>query len=729
MASLILDKSRETYTMIKNQAYIYSITGLSCTSCASSAQKVLGKIDGVEAVKVNFATQTVWFVSENLSLNIQELNQYLNPLGFGLKPKQKKSNKDTDSSKHRSHQYLIQLIIALTIGCILMSTNFIFDASIMLYCIQWLLSTIAIYFSGGQFFSSAFHLLRIKRANMDSLVALGVGTAYLASSVSLINGYYQNAGVPLFWYIDTAVMLLVFILFGKLLESRSLQKTSASIDELVALEPADVLLFKNGKTIEMPIEMIAVGDLIKVKTGGIIPLDGVNINESVSVDESLISGEMIPVLKEQGASCFAGSVLQQGVLLLEVTKTGEDTSLQQIIKLVEKAQNSQLPVQYLVDRLVQVFVPIVLFIAMLTFLMWAYNEMLLEGLVHAIAVLLVACPCALGLATPVAIVVGIGKAAQKGILFSRAAALQQLDAVDTILFDKTGTLTMGSPRVSSFERLDSGSSEDDDILIQMAATLESPSEHPLGRAIVMEAERRGLAVGVPTEFEAIPGQGVVGYVDGRRVEVMRDDLASCKMSIDAVPVGTFTVEDLPRPDSSDAIASLRELGVQVKMLTGDRRHAAEKIGEKIGLLPEDIIAEATPESKQKTVANSGPNVAMVGDGINDAAALASADLGIAMASGTGAAIETASIIVPEDRVSAVADAIRVAQKTLTCIRQNLFLAFVYNSAAIPIAAFGLLGMHGPLIAAVAMGLSDVSVIGNAIRLRGKLNRKNSSSLN
>ncbi|MCH2162609.1 MAG: heavy metal translocating P-type ATPase, partial [Phycisphaerales bacterium] len=395
-----------------------------------------------------------------------------------------------------------------------------------------------------------------------------------------------------------------------------------------------------------------------------------------------------------------------------------------IAQLVQKAQSSRAPIHRLADAVSSVFVPAVLAIALLTILGWGFLAGdWSTGVISTVTVLIISCPCALGLATPMAVMVGTGAASQRGILVKDAASLEGAGRLRKVIFDKTGTLTIGHPVLREIQRLDDAGELDEDEILRLAASAEKPSEHPLARAIIEEAEHRALDVEDPSNFEAIPGEGVRAGVGERHVEVLRDELTSCRVRIDGVDVASLTIDDQPRPDAGDTISRLRDMGLEVRMLTGDRRAAAIKVGQAIGLKPDEVIAEATPSGKMDAVAQAGPHVAMVGDGINDAAALAKADLGIAMASGTGAAIESANLVVPDTRVGAVADAVDLARRTLRAIRQNLFLAFLYNSVAIPAAAFGLLGTYGPLIAAAAMGLSDVSVIGNALRLKMKLSRQ------
>ena len=718
----------------------FHVEGMHCTSCAASLQEGLSKVTGIDAASVDFSSATAIVKTD---IGTADILASIRAHGFeGSEIAVKENAFDTRSRIEESQRKSERLwkrraIIGISIWLPLETLHWITHASSPLWT-EWVMligSTIVMVTVGGGFVSSAWTAAKRRSTNMDTLITIGASTAYFWSLLVFIFQQLQF-GNQEYWslqplYMAEAAALLGVISLGHWFEAKASARAGEAVRDLLSLQPDEAeRLLADGTVQIVPSREISVGQTLQIRPGGRIPVDGDVIEGSTEVDESLLTGEPIPVLRSVGDSVIAGSMNTTGRICITATVDGKGTTVARIAELVQHAQSTKAPIQRLADVISSIFVPVVLGIAFATAVGWGvFMGDWPTAVSSTVSVLIISCPCALGLATPMAVMVGAGAASTRGILIKDASSLERAGRIQTILFDKTGTLTMGSPRVSSFERLDSSGTESDDAVIELAASVESPSEHPLGRAIVLEAERRGLSFGVPTNFEAIPGQGVKGIVGGKRIEVMRDDLASCRVSIDGVATATFTVEDMPRPDSMAAIASLRSMGIRVQMLTGDRKDAAEKIGKNLGLSSDDIIADATPESKQTTVAQSGPNVAMVGDGINDAAALASADLGIAMASGTGAAIETASIIVPEDRVSSVAEAIRLARKTLTCIRQNLFLAFVYNTTAIPLAAFGMLGMYGPLIAAAAMGLSDVSVIGNAIRLRRNLNRKDALSKN
>ena len=458
-----------------------------------------------------------------------------------------------------------------------------------------------------------------------------------------------------------------------------------------------------------------------IRPGARVPVDGVVVEGASDIDESVVSGESTPVRKAEGDGVVAGSVNTTGRLVVEATVDGHHTTVARIAEMVQRAQTSKANIQRLADRVCAVFVPAVLTIAAVTFAAWwLLGDDLATGVIATVTVLIISCPCALGLATPMAVMVGAGAASRRGILMKSALALEQTGRAQLVVLDKTGTLTANKPAVIAIEPAQGAT--DEAALLRLAAAAEMPSEHPIARAIVAEARRRGLDLPAVSGFEAVPGHGVRGHVDGRRVEIRRGDQATCEVLVDGEPAGTITIADRLRDDAREAVQRLRAMGLELVMLSGDRRTVAESVGRELGLEPGEILAEATPESKFEFVRTLPAGSVMVGDGINDAAALAEADIGIAIASGTNIAIESADIVIPGDRGTAVAETIHIARRTLATIKQNLFFAFIYNVVAIPVAALGLLGPTGPLVAAAAMGLSDITVIGNALRLRAGLKR-------
>jgi Cu+-exporting ATPase len=458
---------------------------------------------------------------------------------------------------------------------------------------------------------------------------------------------------------------------------------------------------------------------VQVRPGARVSVDGLVVEGASALDESVLTGESIPVDRSVGDHVVAGAINTTGVLLVEAKVDGRGTTLARIARLVQESRASRADIQRLADRISAVFVPVVVSIAAFTLLGWWIAGDPAKGAIAMVTVLIIACPCALGLATPMAVVVATGHAAKRGILVRDAASLERAGRATRVVFDKTGTLTLGRPEVVSIEPVSGVGAID---LLQAAASVEQASEHPLAKAIVKAAQARGVRLSAVSGFVSMPGQGVRGAVAGRMVEVVRSTDASCEVRISGATVGTIDLADAPRPDAPQAISALGGLGLEVVMLSGDRRSRAVEIAERIGIAAANVVAETDPAGKSAFIESSPRGTVMVGDGVNDAAALTRADVGLALASGTSVAIESAGIVVPGDRVLAVPETIRIARMTLSAIRQNLFLAFAYNVSMIPIAALGLLGIHGPLIAAGAMALSDLSVVGNALRLRSRLRR-------
>lgn len=710
----------------------FQVEGMHCASCASGLQGALSKLDGVDSAIVDFLSGVaVVHGSESDESIVAAID------GRGLSGEAVANDTDPfearsrlEASQARSeHLWRRRAILGLSVWIPMETLHWSLHGGDHVW-LPWLMlvgSTVVMVFVGGGFFASALSAALRKATNMDTLIAIGASTAWGWSLAVFLMQTFDPSPSE-YWlsqplYFAESAALLGIISLGHWFEAKATAKAGSAVRDLLELQPDEAeRLEADGSFTTIPSLDVAKGDVLNVRPGGRIPVDGVVVDGESDVDESLLTGESEPVFRVAGDEVVAGTTNTTGRLKIRSTVSGRQTTVARIASLVQNAQASKAPIQRLADVVSSIFVPAVLAIALTTILVWGFGVGdWATGVSSTVTVLIISCPCALGLATPMAVMVGAGAASQRGILIKDATSLERAGKVRHVIFDKTGTLTHGRPLFSSIELTGEGTLTEDDVL-RLAARAEAPSEHPLAKAIVGEATERGLRLAEPQEFQAIPGQGVRAVIDGTKVEVLRDDVAACRVLVDGTVVAKLFVEETPRADARTAIERLRAMGLTVQMLTGDRRASAERIGTMIGLAKSEIIAEATPESKLETVANAGGDVAMVGDGINDAAALARADLGIAMASGTGAAIESASIIVPEDRVGAVAEAIDVARRTLRTIRQNLFLAFLYNSLAIPVAAFGLLGPLGPLIAAAAMGLSDVSVIGNAVRLRATLKR-------
>jgi Cu+-exporting ATPase len=555
---------------------------------------------------------------------------------------------------------------------------------------------------------------------MDTLISMGATVAYLFSLATFVlQGTGRALDQPL--YFAEAAALLGIISLGHWIEARATAQAGSAVRELLELQPEEAELLVNDEPLVVPSGDVRPADRMLIRPGAGVPVDGIVVEGESEVDESVVSGESVPVPKSVGDPVVAGSVNTTGRLVVEATVDGRSTTVARIAELVQRAQASKADVQRLADRISAVFVPTVLTIALITIAGWWFAGHPATGVIAAVTVLIISCPCALGLATPMAVMVGAGAASRRGILVKSAGGLERAGRAVRIVFDKTGTLTVGRPVLAAIEPLVDGA--DADQVLRVAAAVEAPSEHPIARAVTEAARDRGLDVPAVDDFEAVPGTGVRGTVDGRPVEVLRDDRATCAVRCDDVTIGLLTIEDALRDDAAEAVRRLRGMGLDVRMLSGDRRDVARRIGEALDLPEQSIDAEATPESKAELVARLAAGTVMVGDGINDAAALARADVGIAMASGTTIAIESADVVIPGEHVLAVPETIHIARETLRTIKQNLFFAFFYNALAIPAAAFALLGPHGPIIAAAAMGFSDVTVVGNALRLKRRLTRR------
>jgi P-type Cu+ transporter len=577
-------------------------------------------------------------------------------------------------------------------------------------------ATLSMALVGAGFWSSAWSVLRKGRSNMDVLIALGATAAYVAS---VITWFAQRGGAlkghPL-WFSESAALLAI-ISIGHWLEAKTTRRAGAAVRELLQLQPDEVeRIGSDGEAVRVPMQDVRPGDLVRVRPGGRVPVDGCIESGAADLDESVISGESLPVTRRTGDPVAAGTLNLTGLIVVRVSAGGRVTSLMRVALMVQRAQASRAPIQALADRVAGVFVPVVLAIAAVTLLGWGIAGDWSTGVLAATSVLIISCPCALGLATPMAIMAGAGEASLRGVLVKEAAALERAGRVQRVLFDKTGTLTQGTPRIERME-----CAGDENRALAVAAAAEAGSEHPIGRAIVAAALARGLAVPAADAFEALPGVGVQAMVQGVRVEVVRDAQASCVVRADGVELARLHLRDSVRAESAEVIARLKAMGLQVGMLTGDAPSEAGRVAGLVGL--EDVRAALLPVDKARILREAGDRAAMVGDGVNDAGALAESALGIAMGSGVAIAGESAAVVLVGGRLTALPGLFHVGRETLRCIRQNLVLAFLYNAIAIPAAAFALLGPHGPMVAALAMAASDLSVLGNAARLRWRLARQ------
>jgi Cu+-exporting ATPase len=727
------------------------VRGMHCAACVGKVERALRSVDGVEQASVNLATEQASVAFDPARTDFGALQAVVTAAGYELASPRASDTRGDDvalrADEERATRRKVIAGIVLSIPIVLGSMPELFPWTPQALRHPWLLLVLATpvqFWVGASFHRGFLHDLRYRSASMATLVALGTGAAYFFSvAVTLWPHVFMDLGAMT--YYETSAVVITLVLLGRWLEARARGRTSDAIRRLVSLAPRTARVLRDGGEVDMPTDEVVIGDLVRIRPGERIPVDGVVVDGSSAVDESMLTGESLPVTKGPDAMVYAGTINRTGSFVFRATRVGADTTLARIIRLVAEAQGSRAPIQRLADRVAAVFVPAVLGIAALTFVGWALlgpSPSLLYALTNAVAVLVIACPCAMGLATPTAIMVGTGKGAEHGVLIKSAAALELLHRVGTAVFDKTGTLTVGRPIVTDVVP---AADVAEDEVVALAAALEQGSEHPLADAIVSRAKERGLAVPPVTDFSNVPGLGISGrgpngrvFLGNRRLMKMRGvDVSALDRRAEALArdgktvmflalgsrlLGVIAAADVLKPEAPAAAAALRARGIDVVMLTGDQRVTAEAIARQAGITR--VIAEVLPEAKALEVSrvrDGGRLVAMVGDGINDAPALAQADVGIAMGSGTDIAIEAADVTLMRGDLGGVVAAVDLSRATIRVIKQNLVWAFGYNVLLIPVAAGVLYPLWGillsPILAGAAMAFSSVSVVTNSLRLK------------
>ncbi len=770
------------------QAKIYRVKGMHCASCAGIIEKTFKKTEGVYSVEVNYGTEKAKVAFDESKTNAQELSKKIEPLGYSLALDQEISHDHGGQSaeemgmsayEHVAHLGLNQskkeklaevadmrtkvlsaiplaIFAALVMGWDILAQykavpEMSYTIKEFIHHLLPILATYVLFVVGKPYLMGFYRFLRYGKANMDTLIGIGTTAAFLYSFAVTA---FEEALRPFinvdYQYYDVTIVVITFIALGKYLEARSKIKTGDAIEKLLNLQTKTALVIRDGKEVEISVNDVKHDDLIIVKPGAKIPVDGVITEGGSFIDESMVTGEPMPAQKKIGDSVVSGTINTSGSFTFRATKVGSETLLAQIIKMVEDAQGSKAPIQALADKISSVFVPIVLVIAFLTLGTWlifgsqylGFSQALSFGLVSFVGILVIACPCALGLATPTAIIVGVGKGAKEGILIKDAATLEKLHKVNTVVVDKTGTITKGKPTLVDIQN---HSDLKDDKLVSILASLEKKSEHPIAHAIVSYAQEKNIFVSDVSNFESIQGKGLKGSINGTEYFVGSAKLVSdLKISFDTAKLNEFTsqgktpvilatkekvlgfvmVADEIKAESVEAVKNLHALGIKVVMLTGDDEKTAKYIASLVGI--DDVVAHVLPQDKLekiKALQSQGRVVAMAGDGVNDAPALAQADVGIAMGTGTDVAIESAGITLLGGDISKLVKAIKLSKITMRGIKQNLFWAFIYNVVGIPLAAGALYPIFGwllnPVFAGFAMAMSSVSVVSNSLRIKAK----------
>lgn len=746
--------SEVEYPKIKLQKISASVTGMTCASCVARVEKSISKITGVHEVSVNLATEKATFEIDEASTSLSQIEKAVEDAGYKIEFKS--HGKDKNATKDRSEtadkyykelkkDFLIGTLFTIPVFLISMATmweNFHTIAALstnLINKILLLLTVPVVFISGRRFYKIFINNLKHRTADMNSLVAIGTGSAFIYSTIlTLFPEYFHDASMSSHTYFETTAVIITLILMGRLLETGAKSKTSLAIKKLIELKPKTVLLKRNNVEQEISLDLLSIGDVVVMKPGGKIPADGKIINGFSTIDESMITGESMPVEKSINSKVIGGTINKTGSFEFEVTAIDDNSVLGQIIKLVEEAQGSKAPIQKLADKIASVFVPVIILIAAITFFGWLIfgSAGFSIALMNFIAVLIIACPCALGLATPTAIIVGTGKGALNGILIKNAESLELAHQIDTVIFDKTGTITTGKLKLTSVHT----NSIDEMQLLALTATVEQNSEHPIALAIVSYAKNKKIQFQKVNNFESLTGSGLKGEVDEKEILIGNQNLMEkysistqvfasminktldngntfVLVAINKNLKGLLILADELKNNSEKVISKLKKMKLKTVLLTGDNNQAAKVISQKAGF--DEYKSEVLPQDKLNIISEYQKRdkiVAMVGDGINDAPALVQSNVGIAIGTGTDVAIESGDIILMSGDLTGVTKAIKLSKLTLTTIKQNLFWAFVYNIIGIPLAAFGLLN---PMIAAIAMSFSSVSVVSNSLRLKRK----------
>ncbi|MDO8571739.1 MAG: heavy metal translocating P-type ATPase [bacterium] len=734
---------------------IFSVKGMHCASCVSVIEGSLKEIDGVSQALVNLAIEKATVTYDPAKVTDEKLQSAVANVGYqALITEEIKTESEENGEKQKELRSLLgKVTVSLVLGGLILWGSFpgLMETAppfLKDFWVQLFLATPVQFWAGFPFYRATISALKHRTANMDTLVVIGTTVAYVYSAgVTAFPQIVQQIGVEAVPYFDVATIIIGLILLGRYFEAKAKAGTSEAIKKLIGLQAKTARVIRDGKDVDVPMSEVVIGDSIRVRPGEKIPVDGVILDGESSIDESMVTGESIPVDKAKGDIVIGATFNKTGTFAFKATKIGQETMLAQIIKLVQEAQGSKAPIQRLADRVSSYFVPVVLVLAVATFVLW-YDfgpiPSLLFALLNTVAVLIVACPCAMGLATPTAIMVGTGKGAENGILIKDAESLETAHKINTVIFDKTGTLTKGKPEVTDV--VEKGTLSKDELL-RLAGSIEKGSEHSLAESIVKAAEMKGLALSSVEKFQAITGHGVEGVVEGKRIffgnkrlmdkegvdvtdamkqmsEMENAGKTVMILGIEGKLAGLIAVADVIKETARDGIAALRKLGIEVIMITGDNQRTANAIGKSLGI--ERILAEVLPDEKEAEVRKiqaEGKKVVMVGDGINDAPALAAADVGIAMGSGTDVAIEAANITLINKDLKSVAAAIILSKKTMRTIKLNLFWAFAYNIILIPVAMGVLYPFWGillnPIFASVAMATSSISVVANSLLLKRK----------